>query len=129
MQNPDAQARGTRIREAIETSGVTMNRIASKVGVARTSVLNWRNRGSIQIDHLKELSAITGFNFWWLAFGEGPKLGNDLPSLTRAAQSMTERSEEHAALLQRQAQMTAAGTLTPELADALRKTLEALPTT
>lgn len=129
MQEPEKQTRAQRIKEAIETSQVRMSRIADTVGVARTSVLNWTTRGGIQIDHLKELAAITGFNFWWLAFGEGPKLGNDTASLERAIQSMIHTSPEHADLIHRQAQLTQAGALSPEMASALLSLLEAMPKT
>lgn len=127
MQKAQKQTRAQRIKEAIETSQVRMIRVADTVGVARTSVLNWTTRGGIQIDHLKELAAITGFNFWWLAFGEGPKLGNDTASLERATQSMIQTSSEHADLIHRQAQMTQSGALSPEIASALLGLLEAMP--
>lgn len=104
-----------------------MSRIADKIGVARTSVLNWTRRGGIQIDHIKELSAITGFNFWWLAFGEGPKLGNDNTSLERSVLAMIQASQQHADLIHRQSQLTESGQLTPELASALTQMLEAMP--
>ncbi len=119
--------RAQRIREAIKISGVPMSRIADKIGVARTSVLNWTRRGGIQIDHIKELSAITGFNFWWLAFGEGPKLGNDNTSLERSVLAMIQASQQHADLIHRQSQLTESGQLTPELASALTQMLEAMP--
>ncbi|MCK7547170.1 helix-turn-helix domain containing protein [Marinobacter koreensis] len=104
-----------------------MSRIADRLDVARTSVLNWKRHGGIQAEHIKGLAEITGFNFWWLAFGEGPKLGNDKDILEFTIQKMIETSPEHAALLHRQAQMTASGALTRKLAKALTRTLEAIP--
>ena len=126
-KNPKAAARAKRIEEAIDTSGVRMSRIADRLDVARTSVLNWKRHGGIQAEHIKGLAEITGFNFWWLAFGEGPKLGNDNDALESTIQKMIEASPDHAELLRRQAQMTASGVLTRKFAKALTSTLEAIP--
>jgi transcriptional regulator with XRE-family HTH domain len=108
-----------------------MNEIAERLGVARTSVLNWKRRGSINLDNLRGIAELTGYRFWWLAFGEGPKKadvadaepGSEIePPLVGVAKA----SPEHARLVSCISHLTAARVLTPGIADGITTTLEAI---
>lgn len=76
LDQPD-NARAERLREAIEEGPLKAYEIADRLHSSRTSVLNWKKRGAINIDNLRGLADITGYRFWWLAFGEGPKMIGD----------------------------------------------------
>lgn len=53
MNEDHSNARARRIAEAIENGPLSMSEIADKLDVARTSVLNWKRRGSINLDQLE----------------------------------------------------------------------------
>lgn len=128
MTDNSENARATRLKEAVENGPLNMNEIAERLGVARTSVLNWKRRGLINIDNLKGIAELTGYRFWWLAFGEGPKTyaeADDLPSQTPLS-NITQASPEHARLVECIAHLTAARVLTPALAEGITATLNAV---
>lgn len=123
-----SNARAKRVREAIELGPLAMSEIADTLGVARTSVLNWKRRGSINLDNLKGLAELTGYRFWWLAFGEGPKTYSDTGSTPEHTpiSDISKASPEHARLIECIAHLTAAQILTPALADGITYTLNAV---
>tara|TARA_R110001599_G_scaffold333854_1_gene549922 strand:+ start:1736 stop:2155 length:420 start_codon:yes stop_codon:yes gene_type:complete len=124
-------ARAARLKEAVENGPLNMNEIAERLGVARTSVLNWKRRGLINIDNLKGIAELTGYRFWWLAFGEGPKTyadAEDAPDQTPLA-NIANASPEHARMIECIAHLTAARVLTPALADGLTTMLNAIANT
>lgn len=128
MKDDSENARANRLKEAVENGPLNMNEIAERLGVARTSVLNWKRRGSINLDNLRGIAELTGYRFWWLAFGEGPKTYSDddeLPPRTPMAE-IAKASPEHARFIQCVSHMTAAKVFTPALADALTQTLNAV---
>ena len=129
MNEDHSNARARRIAEAIENGPLSMSEIADKLDVARTSVLNWKRRGSINLDNLKGLAQLTGYRFWWLAFGEGPKNASE-DAASALEQSpiaqIAKASPEHARLVECIAHLTAAQVLTPALAEGLTMTLNAV---
>ncbi|HET8799649.1 MAG TPA: helix-turn-helix domain-containing protein [Marinobacter sp.] len=131
MIEEQSNARAKRVKEAIESGPLAMSEIADTLGVARTSVLNWKRKGSINLDNLKGLAELTGYRFWWLAFGEGPKTyaeGDELSSQTPMVE-IAMASPEHARFIQCVSHMTAAKVFTPALADAFAQTLNAIAAT
>ena len=129
MNEDHSNARARRIAEAIENGPLSMSDIADKLDVARTSVLNWKRRGSINLDNLKGLAQLTGYRFWWLAFGEGPKnASEDADSALEQSPiaQIAKASPEHARLVECIAHLTAAQVLTPALAEGLTMTLNAV---
>jgi transcriptional regulator with XRE-family HTH domain len=111
-KGPPQNGRAKRICEARVESRLSDAQIADKIGVARTSVLNWQVRGSINLDNLRDFADMMGVSFHWLAFGEGPKtitpfILNEL----RTAFPSAEWSTEHAELLRVVFQKTNDGTL------------------
>lgn len=131
MTNDPENIRATRLKEAVENGPLNMNEIAERLGVARTSVLNWKRRGLINIDNLKGIAELTGYRFWWLAFGEGPKTyadAEDTPDQSPLA-NIAKASPEHAKFIECVAHLTAARVLTPALADGLTTTLNAIANT
>lgn len=128
MKNDSENARASRLKEAVEKGPLNMNEIAERLGVARTSVLNWKRRGSINLDNLRGIAELTGYRFWWLAFGEGPKTygeADELPPQTPMSE-IAKASPEHARLIQCVAHLTAARVLTPAIAEGLTQTLNAI---
>jgi len=128
MKDDSENARATRLKEAVENGPLNMNEIAERLGVARTSVLNWKRRGSINLDNLRGIAELTGYRFWWLAFGEGPKTyaeADDSPSQSILADT-AKASPEHARLIECISHLTAARVLTPALAEGLTQTLTAI---
>ncbi|MBN8237775.1 helix-turn-helix domain-containing protein [Marinobacter hydrocarbonoclasticus] len=128
MNERDYNARAARIREAIDNGPLAMSEIADTMGVARTSVLNWKKKGNINLDNLRGFAQLTGFRFWWLAFGEGPKTygdSDDSPSQSPLA-DIAKASPEHAKLVECVAHLTAARVLTPALAEGITCTLNAV---
>ena len=128
MSDDQSNARARRVREAIESGPLAMSEIADTLGVARTSVLNWKRKGSINLDNLKGLAELTGYRFWWLAFGEGPKTYTDsdyTPSQSPLA-DIAKASPEHARLVECIAHLTAAEVLTPAIAVGIASTLNAI---
>lgn len=128
MTEDQSNARARRVREAIESGPLAMSEIADTLGVARTSVLNWKRKGSINLDNLKGLAELTGYRFWWLAFGEGPKTyaeADDTPSQSPLL-DIAQESPEHARLIECIAHLTAARVLTPAIASGLTSTLNAI---
>jgi transcriptional regulator with XRE-family HTH domain len=73
IKGPPQNERAKRICEARKESSRNDAQIADRLGVARTSVLNWQVRGNIKLDNLRDYAEITGTSFDWLAFGEGTK--------------------------------------------------------
>lgn len=130
MTEETSNARAKRVREAIERGPLAMSEIADTLGVARTSVLNWKRRGSINLDNLKGLAELTGYRFWWLAFGEGPKTyaepGGDHTPPQSPLSDIAQASPEHARLIECIAHLTAARVLTPALAEGITATLNAV---
>lgn len=128
MHERDFNARAARIREAIDKGPLAMSEIADTMGVARTSVLNWKRKGNINLDNLKGFAELTGYRFWWLAFGEGPKTfaeGDDTQPHSPIS-DMVKASPEHATLIECIAHLTAARVLTPALAEGITATLNAV---
>ncbi|AYP29022.1 hypothetical protein AS1_42 [Marinobacter phage AS1] len=131
MKDDSENARASRLKEAVENGPLNMNEIAERLGVARTSVLNWKRRGSINLDNLRGIADLTGYRFWWLAFGEGPKTYEDadeLPPLSPMVE-IAQASPEHARFVQCASHLTTAKIFTPALADALTQTLNAIAAT
>lgn len=127
MNERDYDARAARIREAIDTGPLTMSEIADTMGVARTSVLNWKKKGNINLDNLRGFAQLTGYRFWWIAFGEGPKRYDDPSAETdNPLMNIAKHSPEHSRLVECISHLTAANLLTPAVADGLRITLEAM---
>jgi len=128
MKDDSENARASRLKEAVENGPLNMNEIAERLGVARTSVLNWKRRGSINLDNLRGIAELTGYRFWWLAFGEGPKTYDETDELPPQLPmiDVAKASPEHARLIQCIAHLTAAQVLTPELAKGLTETLNAV---
>jgi len=131
MKDDSENARASRLKEAVESGPLNMNEIAERLGVARTSVLNWKRRGSINLDNLRGIAELTGYRFWWLAFGEGPKKA-DAPDAEPGSEienplvGVAKASPEHARLVACIAHMTAARILTPALADGITISLNAV---
>lgn len=128
MNERDYNARAARIREAIDSGPLAMSEIADTMGVARTSVLNWKKKGNINLDNLRGFAQLTGFRFWWLAFGEGPKTysdSDDSPSQSPLV-DISKASPEHAKLVECIAHLTAARVLTPAIAEGVTATLNAI---
>ena len=131
MINDTENARASRLKEALEHGPLNMNEIAEQLGVARTSVLNWKRRGSINIDNLKGIAQLTGYRFWWLAFGEGPKTyaeAEEIPQQSPLAE-IAKASPEHARMIECIAHLTAAKVLTPGIAEGLTSHLNAFAAT
>jgi len=128
MKDDSENARASRLKEAVESGPLNMNEIAERLGVARTSVLNWKRRGSINLDNLRGIAELTGYRFWWLAFGEGPKTyadADNTPSQLPLSE-ITQASPEHARLIECIAHLTAARVLTPAIAEGVTVTLNAI---
>lgn len=125
MKETDFRNRAARLREAIENSPLRMSEIADTMGVARTSTLNWKRKGNISLDNLKGFSELTGYRFWWLAFGEGPKTytetGAEKPEPPLL--NVSKASPEHTQLAECMAHLTKAGVLTSSMAAGLTETL------
>jgi transcriptional regulator with XRE-family HTH domain len=64
-----------RVREAIETSDVSVSSIAEACGISQQSVYQWINGETKELmgDHLVELAELTGHEARWIAKGSGPK--------------------------------------------------------
>jgi CI repressor-like protein len=120
--DPPNNARAARLREAIEEGPLKAYEIADRLHASRTSVLNWKKRGAINVDNLKGLSDLTGYRFWWLAFGEGPKTINDFATdevqVTDSA-NFAAASPEHSRLVKVLSQATQSGRLNQKMAGSL----------
>lgn len=128
MKDDSENARANRLKEAVENGPLNMNEIAERLGVARTSVLNWKRRGSINLDNLRGIAELTGYRFWWLAFGEGPKKSEDSDSGTDIDSPLMEiarQSPEHSRMVANISHLTAARVLTPAIAEAISGLLSA----
>lgn len=78
---------------------------------------------------MKGLAQLTGYRFWWLAFGEGPKNaseGADSALEQSPIAQIAKASPEHARLLECIAHLTAAQVLTPALAKGITLSLTAV---
>lgn len=127
MKDDSENARASRLKEAVENGPLNMNEIAERLGVARTSVLNWKRRGSINLDNLRGIAELTGYRFWWLAFGEGPKKADERDvERENPLVDIAKASPEHARLLACMSHMTAARILTPALAEGITTSLNAV---
>lgn len=128
MIEEQSNARAKRVKEAIEQGPLAMSEIADTLGVARTSVLNWKRKGSINLDNLKGLAELTGYRFWWLAFGEGPKTYADSQDSQHHSPlaDIAKASPEHARLIECISHLTAARVLTPSIAEGITSTLNAI---
>ncbi|GAA3555965.1 helix-turn-helix domain-containing protein [Marinobacter xestospongiae] len=128
MTEEHSNARAVRVREAIESGPLAMSEIADTLGIARTSVLNWKRKGSINLDNLKGLAELTGYRFWWLAFGEGPKTYADAEEAPQHSQltDVAKVSPEHARLIECISHLTSARVLTPSIAEAMTHLLNAV---
>lgn len=128
MKKINFNARAARIREAIENGPLARSEIADTLGVARTSVLNWKRKSNINLDNLKGFAQLTGYRFWWLAFGEGPKTyGDDEGNQPRTPMAeIAEASPEHARFIQCVSHLTAAGVFIPTIAEGLTITLDGI---
>lgn len=131
MKEIDFNARAARIREAIDNGPLAMSEIADTMGVARTSVLNWKRKGNINLDNLKGFSELTGYRYWWLAFGIGPKTYAEDDDSTGSSPmaEIAKASPEHARMIECIAHLTAAKVLTPGIAEGLTSTLNAFAAT
>lgn len=126
MKDDSENARASRLKEAVESGPLNMNEIAERLGVARTSVLNWKRRGSINLDNLRGIAELTGYRFWWLAFGEGPKKSDEPDAeLENPVTEIAKHSPEHAKLVANISHLAAARVLTPAMAEALSSLLTA----
>ena len=120
MKDDSENARATRLKESVENDPLNMNEIAERLGVARTSVLNWKRRGSINLDNLRGIAELTGYRFWWLAFGEGPKKSDEPDAeLDSPLMEIAKHSPEHARLIASISHLTAARVLTPAIAESI----------
>ncbi|NWO05802.1 MAG: hypothetical protein HLX50_08945 [Alteromonadaceae bacterium] len=131
MNERDFDARAARIREAIDNGPLAMSEIADTMKVARTSVLNWKKKGNINLDNLRGFAQLTGYRFWWLAFGEGPKTYSSTEGsaeLDNPLMSISKCSPEHARFAECISHLTHAGILTPAAAEGLTQTLNAFAT-
>lgn len=128
MTNDTENARAARLKEAVEKGPLNMNEIAEELGVARTSVLNWKRRGAINIDNLKGIAELTGYRFWWLAFGEGPKTYSEAEDVSNQSPltDVAKASPEHARLIECISHLTRIRVLTPALAEGITATLNAV---
>jgi len=65
-----------RIKEAIETSGVTVSAVATACGISVQAVYQWMNGETKTIDgsNLVELAEVTGFDPRWIAREIPPKI-------------------------------------------------------
>jgi transcriptional regulator with XRE-family HTH domain len=127
MKDDSENARANRLKEAVENGPLNMNEIAERLGVARTSVLNWKRRGSINLDNLRGIAELTGYRFWWLAFGEGPKKSEDPDSEDDSPlMEIARQSPEHSRMIANISHLTAARVLTPAIAEALSGLLSAI---
>lgn len=120
--DPPNNARAERLREAIEEGPLKAFEIADKLHSSRTSVLNWKKRGAINVDNLRGLADVTGYRFWWLAFGEGPKkIGDESGGGNHVIQSdsIARLSGEHAHLVDVMAQACQSGLLNKAMASSL----------
>lgn len=71
------ESRNSRIKRALEQTGVSQEKLASTLGVSRSAVSE-RLAGEKEIDSYEFISVVsklTGFEFWWLAQGEGEDPG------------------------------------------------------
>lgn len=124
---PPSNARAERLREAIEEGPLRAYEIADRLHASRTSVLNWKKRGAINVDNLRGLADITGFRFWWLAFGEGPKkIGDEQPGGQHVINSdnTAKISNEHARLIDVLNQASQSGILNESMARSLADLLQ-----
>ena len=64
-----------RIREAIETSGVSVQNIADACGISPQAVYDWMKGETKELmgNNLVELAELTGFEARWIAREVGPK--------------------------------------------------------
>ena len=64
-----------RIREAIETSGVSVARIAEACGISQQAVYDWMKGETRELmgNNLVELAELTGFDPRWIAKGVGAR--------------------------------------------------------
>ncbi|MCK7547171.1 helix-turn-helix domain containing protein [Marinobacter koreensis] len=125
--DPPNNARAERLREAIEEGPLRAFEIAERLHASRTSVLNWKKRGAINVDNLRGLADITGYRFWWLAFGEGPKkIGDEKPGGQHIIQSdnTARLSPEHAHLIDVLNQASQSGLLNETMARSLASFLQ-----
>lgn len=120
--DPPNNARAARLREAIEEGPLKAYEIADRLHSSRTSVLNWKKRGAINVDNLRGVSELTGYRFWWLAFGEGPKtIGDTEADEVQIADTdnIANVSPEHTRLVKVLTQATQSGRLNEQMAASL----------
>lgn len=126
-KGPPQNERAKRICEARKETGRNDAQIADRLGVARTSVLNWQVRGSIHLDNLRDYAEITGTCFDWLAFGEGPKtITPVILAELRSTYPEGNWSEEHAEMFRLVYMKTKDGSLDEELIRNLNVMIEGL---
>jgi hypothetical protein len=127
QKGPPQNERARRVCEARTNIDLTDAQIGQNIGVAATSVLNWQVRGSINLDNLKGFAALSGYELYWLAFGEGPKsIAPGILDGLRAAFPDTEWSMEHAEMIRVISMKTASGAFTGQLAGSISVILEGL---
>ena len=125
--DPPDNARAERLRQAIEEGPLRAFEIAERLHASRTSVLNWKKRGAINVDNLRGLADITGYRFWWLAFGEGPKkIGDDKAGGQHVLHSdnIAKISDQHAHLVDVLTQSCQSGLLNKNMAKSLAEFLQ-----
>lgn len=72
-----------RFRQAREHSGLTLARIAERIGISTQAVWNYENRpdGSVSVEVLFPLADVLGVDARWLATGDGVMCHSDVPPL------------------------------------------------
>ena len=127
--DPPSNARAERLKEAIEQGPLRAYEIAERLHASRTSVLNWKKRGAINVDNLRGLADITGYRFWWLAFGEGPKkIGDEKTGGQHVVHSdnTAKLSNQHARLVDVLNQASQSGILNEKMALSLADFLQGI---
>lgn len=85
-------------------------------------MLNWKKRGAINVDNLRGLADVTGYRFWWLAFGEGPKkIGDEKEGGKHVilSDNIARLSDQHSHLVDVLGQASQSGLLNSAMANSL----------
>ncbi|WP_201796731.1 PAS domain S-box protein [Aeromonas cavernicola] len=59
-----------RLKEQLELNHLTLQTVASALGISRTAVHKWTKGGEIDYDNLRKLADFLGVNWIWLRYGE-----------------------------------------------------------
>ena len=103
----DANSFAFRLKELLEHNGMSLQSVASVLGISRTAVHKWTRGGEIDETNLRQLADLLRVNWIWLRYGEQTQL--DAHAVAPKSLPMTDvRRKYTAEIIESEARMTLA---------------------